>query len=261
MPRDGFPAFGIILAFQERRCICCTTSYVDRISFYIRIAIGKMAQSLRSTNLEIESPSSSTSQLDLLNKIQQTLISVQQDHRKLSAAVDSINGRLDLLDKAEETAKAVRSVHIDGDDSPVVNKDIFPPGAIPINVDHTQSHVFAGRFSGSSSAPNNTDQESFQTSQKHSLNALSGTSSRIILTTYPGQSGIDPLPMSWGHPDPLKRGPVVVSRNHSTFRRRNGELLYAAIDFIARAHLTALLRSYWCTWRLICYLPRLGCSE
>ncbi|KAL8707854.1 MAG: hypothetical protein Q9220_007208 [cf. Caloplaca sp. 1 TL-2023] len=52
-------------------------------------------------------------------------------------------------------------------------------------------------------------------------NATSGTSSRIILTTYPGQSGIDPIIMNWGHFDPSQRGPVVVSRSHSTVRRRN----------------------------------------
>jgi hypothetical protein len=31
------------------------------------------------------------------------------------------------------------------------------------------------------------------------------------------------LPMDWGNKDPLKRGPVVVSRASSTVRRRNGE--------------------------------------
>lgn len=45
--------------------------------------------------------------------------------------------------------------------------------------------------------------------------------SRIVLTTYPGQSGIDPVTMNWGHEDPISRGPVVVSRNPSTVRRRN----------------------------------------
>ncbi len=50
--------------------------------------------------------------------------------------------------------------------------------------------------------------------------------SRIVLTTYPGQSGVNPLPMNWGHADPWKRGPVVVSRNDASIRRRNGELFY-----------------------------------
>ncbi|KAK2749179.1 Uracil-regulated protein 1 [Myotisia sp. PD_48] len=47
------------------------------------------------------------------------------------------------------------------------------------------------------------------------------SSSRIILTTYPGQMGISPIRMDWGNKDPLKRGPVVVSRHHNTVRKRN----------------------------------------
>ncbi len=46
--------------------------------------------------------------------------------------------------------------------------------------------------------------------------------SKIILTSYPGQSGVDPLPMEWGAKDPAVRGPVVVSRHPNTIRRRNG---------------------------------------
>jgi GTP cyclohydrolase II len=46
-------------------------------------------------------------------------------------------------------------------------------------------------------------------------------SSRIILTTYPKQTGINPVPLDWANSDPNKRGPVVVSRLPSTIRRRN----------------------------------------
>ncbi|KAI5921312.1 GTP cyclohydrolase N terminal-domain-containing protein [Camillea tinctor] len=48
----------------------------------------------------------------------------------------------------------------------------------------------------------------------------SGFTSRIILTTYPKQIGIKPLPLNWGAPGP-ERGPVVVSRSSSTIRKRN----------------------------------------
>lgn len=44
--------------------------------------------------------------------------------------------------------------------------------------------------------------------------------------TYPGQSGINPFPMDWGNKDDQLRGPVVVSRNPSTIRRRNGKFMY-----------------------------------
>jgi hypothetical protein len=44
-----------------------------------------------------------------------------------------------------------------------------------------------------------------------------------LCRTYPGQSGINPLPMDWGNKDPQERGPVVVSRGATTIRRRNGK--------------------------------------
>lgn len=47
------------------------------------------------------------------------------------------------------------------------------------------------------------------------------TGSRIVLTTYPKQIGINPIPLNWGHADPIQRGPIVVSRLPSTLRRRN----------------------------------------
>ncbi|RHZ49394.1 Uracil-regulated protein 1 [Aspergillus thermomutatus] len=44
---------------------------------------------------------------------------------------------------------------------------------------------------------------------------------RIILTTYPGQSVVDPIPLKWGASTPEERGPVLVSRNKNTISKRN----------------------------------------
>lgn len=47
---------------------------------------------------------------------------------------------------------------------------------------------------------------------------------RIILTTYPDQVGINPLPMNWGAADPKERGPVLASRlppGNANLKRRN----------------------------------------
>ncbi|PYI05355.1 aldolase [Aspergillus sclerotiicarbonarius CBS 121057] len=46
-------------------------------------------------------------------------------------------------------------------------------------------------------------------------------SKHIVLTTYPGQSGIDPIPLEWGASDAKSRGPVVVSRSSALLKRRN----------------------------------------
>jgi hypothetical protein len=49
----------------------------------------------------------------------------------------------------------------------------------------------------------------------------SSFSSRVVLTTYPKQIGIKPIPLEWGAADPLQRGPVTVSRSPSTIGKRN----------------------------------------
>ena len=41
------------------------------------------------------------------------------------------------------------------------------------------------------------------------------------LTTYPGQSVVDPIPLNWGDADPATRGPVLVSRSGDTLKKRN----------------------------------------
>ena len=57
----------------------------------------------------------------------------------------------------------------------------------------------------------------------HVLSVMGRLLMHMAYRTYPGQSGINPLPMDWGHKDPQERGPVVVSRGQTTIRRRNGK--------------------------------------
>ncbi|KAF5342722.1 hypothetical protein D9758_015866 [Tetrapyrgos nigripes] len=44
---------------------------------------------------------------------------------------------------------------------------------------------------------------------------------RISLTTYPGQSGISPCPMTWGAPTATLRGPIICSRLPASVKHRN----------------------------------------
>ncbi|KXJ93343.1 GTP cyclohydrolase II [Microdochium bolleyi] len=44
---------------------------------------------------------------------------------------------------------------------------------------------------------------------------------RIILTTYPGQSVVDPVPLKWGEATAEERGPILVARSSETLKRRN----------------------------------------
>ena len=41
----------------------------------------------------------------------------------------------------------------------------------------------------------------------------------VNLTTHADAFGVDPVPISWGHPDPAVRGPVICTVRH--FSQRN----------------------------------------
>lgn len=42
----------------------------------------------------------------------------------------------------------------------------------------------------------------------------------VILSTYPGQAGIKPVPLKWYAQDPKERGPVIASRHPKRYARR-----------------------------------------
>ncbi|GME46173.1 gtp cyclohydrolase ii [Neofusicoccum parvum] len=134
----------------------------------------------------------------LLGEIMSSLKALQQDNVQLSSQVDAINGRVNMLagiKQVQDTADAAAS----GQASAAAAKDDTKPSesvkAVSEQYDAGAAEAAARRSSVS-------------------LN-------KIILTSYPGQAGVDPLPMQWGHVDPAVRGPVVVSRHANTIRRRN----------------------------------------
>lgn len=146
--------------------------------------------------------------LALLDQIHSTLQTIQQDYKHLSEAVETITGRVNILAGIKQVQDVTR------DQNQVLNRH---EAYIPQGPETSQSLT---RDPGS---PNLPTLENVHEAHPHLLPARrSSTTSRIILTTYPGQSGIDPLAMAWGHTDPMQRGPVVVSRSQSTIRRRNG---------------------------------------
>ena len=155
----------------------------------------------------------------LLQEILSSVRSLQQEHSHLASALDAINGRVNTL-------AGIKEVHDQATKGTPVMKPLAshhhhhqPDGerrASPLGLDsHEASHTLAP--SATSASPALPASPSLDGGRK------SSTSSRIILTSYPGQSGVDPLPMDWGNKDPNLRGPVVVSRNHTTIRKRNGK--------------------------------------
>ncbi|WEW56305.1 Putative GTP cyclohydrolase [Emydomyces testavorans] len=130
-----------------------------------------------------------------LHEILATLRSLQHGHSKLSSAINALSARLDRVAVHDEPKTPITE-----------SKDAVLH--LPTSIPTTPTH------------PPKPSSSNDDVSEKDSKRRQS-TTSRIILTTYPGQSGIDPVPMDWGNKDPLQRGPVVVSRHQNTVRRRN----------------------------------------
>ncbi len=166
--------------------------------------------------VEAASPSD---QHELLKQILFTVQSIQEDYQHLSANVESIQGQVNVISGVKQGHDIAERTH---PSEPRITST-KPPSTGDQQVSSDTESGSNARASppglgsaGSSEIRNDGEPVS---GRKHSATATS----RIILTTYPGQSGIDPLPMNWGHTDARERGPVVVSRSQSTVRRRNGK--------------------------------------
>jgi len=148
------------------------------------------------------------SQDQMLLQILSAVESLQSDNKALTSSVASLTDRVNKLSDGRSLNGVIPSTS-DGTASPPqpIFKTSFGTGTSGTGTP-TTSIIGAGL--GEPSSP----PRERRTSTTYS--------SRIILTTYPGQSGIDPIPMNWGDPNPMKRGPVVVSRAANTVRKRNG---------------------------------------
>ena len=155
----------------------------------------------------------------LLNEVLSTLKTLKVEHRVLSATIDSINGRLNILAGVQN----VKDIPSPQSKAATARDDV---GITSQRDQDRETSNLAMDIPASPSMPvvDGNTHDTTPSTPRISTARSSVSTSRIILTTYPGQSGIDPVTMSWGHQDPARRGPVVVSRTQSTIRRRNGRL-------------------------------------
>ncbi|VUC21868.1 unnamed protein product [Clonostachys rosea] len=135
-----------------------------------------------------------------------TILKLQETQSQLVATVEALSNRVNVA--FPDTASPPLAATLVA--KPVKSEDGDAQGAIPISSIESVSRDVeddSGKTQRSSEAASPAQKSAF--------------TSRIVLTTYPKQIGINPLPMDWGNPDPLKRGPVVVSRLANTIRKRN----------------------------------------
>ena len=154
----------------------------------------------------------STAQLEDLEQIKISVQSIKQECKRLSASVEAIERRVDSMTSLEQA--------LDVTQNPQDKlKPSSPLGTLAAGRDmlaSTPTPIYS-HSSGSGSGQGGNGERKTSTAGHPSI----ALGSKIILSTYPGQSGIDPMPLNWGHKDPMLRGPVVVSRARGTIGRRN----------------------------------------
>jgi hypothetical protein len=145
----------------------------------------------------------STTSDAVLKEILDGLKALRTENSVLAASVDKINGRVNMLAGIKEIKDKAANDAANG----------------TLNGEKANGAAESGKTVEAVSQQ--YEQPSANADAPPRRASVSKTS-KIILTSYPGQAGVDPLPMEWGAKDPAVRGPVVVSRHANTIRRRNG---------------------------------------
>ncbi|KAK6444112.1 hypothetical protein FP744_10000360 [Trichoderma asperellum] len=117
-----------------------------------------------------------------------TLRDIQQTQQQLLSSLESLSGKIGSSAISTEALSGASLLPGDSKDSKQKDAEA--------SEDLTPIH---------SSFENGTAQPSSALSPA----SRSGFTSRIVLTTYPKQLGIDPIPLDWGNSDPLQRGPLL----------------------------------------------------
>jgi hypothetical protein len=149
----------------------------------------------------------------LLKEILNGLKSLRQEHSQLASSVDAINGRVNMLAEIKQIKDEAKNQPSNGSNGLV----------------ERAKEVIASVSEKTVEAISNQYEEATPAIDASARRSSVSKTSKIILTSYPGQAGVDPLPMDWGHKNPAVRGPVVVSRHANTIRRRNGMPVYISV--------------------------------
>lgn len=118
----------------------------------------------------------------ILQEILSSIRSLKQEQTQLTASVDAINGRVNTL-------AGIKQVQ-DG----IAHDASLPSPELPPGAPHSAGSVSS--LDGLSKDANAEQSES--TSPPPGRRPSTTSTSKIILTSYPGQAGVDPIPLKWG---------------------------------------------------------------
>ena len=170
----------------------------------------------------------------VLKEILEGLKAMRQENSQLASAIDKINGRVNVLAGVKQVKDEAATDAVNG----TLNKEKAKE-AESVQTVEAVSQQYEPTSPNAEAPPRRS--------------SVSKTS-KIILTSYPGQSGVDPLPMEWGAKDPAVRGPVVVSRHNNTIRRRNG--MFASLPSLVLEYIVLTKRSHRSSRGIILNLQR-----
>lgn len=115
----------------------------------------------------------------ILQEILMSVRSLKQEHSQLSASVDAINGRVNTLAGIKQ-----------------IQDGVAYDATLPSSKITAQSKDNASSSEGTTKDPNADESQSASPLTERRPSTTS--TSKIILTSYPGQAGVDPIPLKWG---------------------------------------------------------------
>lgn len=132
-------------------------------------------------------------QTSILQEILSSLTALRQEQTQLAASIEAINTRVDALANARQPHDVVAPNFSFG------SPEIGPVSPVIPPVSHV-SRASVSSQDGLGRNLNGSSESSAPAPRKSSL------ISKIMLTTYPGKAGMDPVPLKWGSKDPYERG-------------------------------------------------------
>jgi hypothetical protein len=127
----------------------------------------------------------------MLQEILSSVRSLKQEHSELSASVDAINGRVNTLAGIKQIQDGVAH-----DATLTAPKSYVTDRVVPSN--DADKDVNADQTEATSPPPERRPSTT--------------STSKIILTSYPGQAGVDPIPLKWGKCKQPLRGQMNQDR-------------------------------------------------
>ncbi|KAH8555721.1 GTP cyclohydrolase N terminal-domain-containing protein [Umbelopsis sp. PMI_123] len=159
-----------------------------------------------------------SSDSELLQQVVSQIQALREDQLKLSMQMEKLSLSLPKSSGPVSMVRAQADSKIP--DSPSVTATVPPSPSMTPTLDDTATEK--------------------STSPPPSITAKSLYSQRVILTTYPGQHGINPVALTWGASDAQKRGPVVASRHPGSIKLRNAIGAYGGSYCVYRALAVAI---------------------